>query len=310
MSDQKYRLITRSDMDGLVCAALLYELDMIDEVKFAHPKDVQDGVVEIGQRDIVANLPYAGNPHLVLDHHRSESLRVGEKTNVINDPDAPSAARVVYKHFGGADKFPNISEDLIDATDKIDAAQLSKKEILEPDGWVMLGFIMDNRTGLGRYRDFRISNYQLMMDMIGYLRQYKNAEDILNLPDVKERVDLYRAHADAARKQMERCSKVYDGLLVLDLREEEEIHPINRFAIYALYPDCNISMHIMWGREKMNTVFAVGKSIIHRTSHVDVGKLMLEYGGGGHKAVGTCQVANDIAEQVKEQLVNRIIDDN
>ncbi|MFH1158325.1 MAG: exopolyphosphatase [Pseudomonadota bacterium] len=305
----KYRLITRSDLDGITCAALLKELDMVSEVKFVHPKDMQDGMIEVTSSDILTNLPWHPAAHLVFDHHTSEAER--DKTfaeNRVNDPAAPSAAHVVYRYFGGGVRFPNISKELVDAADKIDAAALTEAEILSPQGWVLLGFIMDNRTGLGRFRTFRISNYQLMMELIDILRCTKSVTDILKHPDVAERVKMYNDQAELARQQIKRCSDIRDNLLVLDLRKEKDIYAINRFAIYALYPEINISMHVMPGKQGVNTVFAVGKSVLNRSAKIDVGSLMLRYGGGGHKAVGTCQIDNDKADAVKKELIRHILE--
>src|SRR4051812_27694719 len=273
----KHRLITRSDLDGIVCAALLREVGEVDEVTFAHPKDMQDGTITVTPNDIITNLPYHPNAHIVFDHHASEAERNKvQHKNVINDPDAPSAAAVVYKHFGGAAKFPNISKELMDAANKIDSAQLSEAEILDPQGWVLLGFIMDNRTGLGRFHKFRISNYQLMQELINIFRTTKTIGEILKHPDVAERVKMYREHAEQARYQIKKCAAVKDKLLVIDLRKENNIFCINRFAIYALYPNINISMHVMPGKQGVNTVFAVGKSVLNRSAKIDVGSLMLK----------------------------------
>jgi nanoRNase/pAp phosphatase (c-di-AMP/oligoRNAs hydrolase) len=303
---KRYRLVTRSDFDGLVCAALLKQLGLLDDILFVHPKDMQDGKVELSDRDITTNLPYVPGVHLAFDHHDSEVARVGESPdNHVIDPHAASAARVVFDHFGGAERFPSISEELMEAVDKADAAQFSKEEILEPTGWIFLSFLMDPRTGLGRFRDFRISNYELMMQLIDACTRL-SAEEILATPDVAERVDLYRAHAAEAREQIERCSTVHGKLVVLDLRGEEVIHPANRFLIYALFPQCSVSMHVLWGLRKQNTVFAVGKSILDRSSRTDVGALMLAHGGGGHEAAGTCQVANEDADAVQAELVARL----
>ena len=306
MSQQKYRLVTRSDFDGLVCAVLLNELEMIDDIKFVHPKDMQDGKVEISDRDITTNLPFVPGVHLAFDHHLSETIRnPGDRPNHIIYPDAPSAARVVYEHFGGARKFPAAFNDMMAAVDKGDAAQFSRDEILHPTGWVLLNYLMDARTGLGRFREFRISNYTLMMDLIKYCRNH-NIDEILALPDVKERVDLYFEHEPKAVEQIQRCSTVHKNLVVLDLRNEETIYATNRFMIYALFPQTNISIHILWGVQKQNTVFATGKSILDRGSKTNVGELMLTYGGGGHHAAGTCQIANDKAEGVLQELIAKI----
>jgi nanoRNase/pAp phosphatase (c-di-AMP/oligoRNAs hydrolase) len=301
MSKEKFRLVTRSDFDGLVCAVLFKEMDMIDDIKFVHPKDMQDGKIEITSRDITTNLPYVEAAHLVFDHHLSETIRnQGKKDNHIIDPDAMSAARVVYNYYGGAEKFPRVSEEMMTAVDKADAAQFTLDEILNPGGWVLLNYLMDPRTGLGRFRTFRISNYQLMMKLIDCCR---------DLPDVKARVELYFEQEEKFKQQLKRCSKIYKNLILLDLREEEVIHAGNRFMIYALYPDCNISIHIIWGFKKQNTVFAVGKSIVNRSSNTNVGELMLKYGGGGHQAAGTCQIDHDKAPEVLKELINQINQD-
>ncbi|MFC7460507.1 exopolyphosphatase [Hydrogenophaga defluvii] len=306
MAEQKFRLVTRSDFDGLVCAVLLNELELIDEITFVHPKDMQDGKVPITGRDITTNLPYVAAAHLAFDHHESETIRnTGERANHIISAIAPSAARVVYDHYGGKARFPRISDEMMDAVDKADSAQYNRDEVLNPSGWTLLNYLMDSRTGLGRFRNFRISNYQLMMDLIKYCRDH-SIEQILALPDVVERVDIYREHADKAKAQLLANTTVHGNLAVLDLRNEETIYATNRFMIYALFPQTNISIHVLWGLQKQNTVFATGKSILDRSSKTNVGELMLQYGGGGHQAAGTCQVDNDRAAEVLAALIKRI----
>ncbi|MFD2262051.1 exopolyphosphatase [Lacibacterium aquatile] len=305
MSDQKYRLVTRSDFDGLVCAMVLKELDMINEIKFVHPKDMQDGKVEITKNDITTNLPYVEGVHLAFDHHASETIRVGKKDNHIILPDAPSAARVVYEYYGGKAKLPRISEEMMLAVDKGDSAQFSLDEVLNPTGWNLMNFIMDSRTGLGRFRDFRISNYQLMMELIDYCLDH-TIEEVLALQDVKERTDLYFEQEAKFKEQVKRCATVHQNVIALDLRGEDPIWAGNRFMIYALFPATNISIHIMRGFQNLNTVFACGKSIFDRGSKTDVGALMLEFGGGGHHAAGTCQVDNDKAEATLQTLIKRM----
>jgi nanoRNase/pAp phosphatase (c-di-AMP/oligoRNAs hydrolase) len=304
--DRGYRLVTRSDFDGLVCGALLKELGILEEILFVHPKDVQDGKVELTERDITTNLPYRPEVALSVDHHSSEEERVSSDTgNRVFAADAASAARVVYEHFGGAERFPRISAEMMEAVDRADAAQLSMSDILEPQGWILLSYLMDPRTGLGRFRDFRISNYDLMMQSIDACLE-QSIDEILASPDVSERVELYREHADAAADQIRRCSSVHGPLLVLDLRDEEVIHPTNRFLLYAVYPECRVSIHVLWGLKQQNTVFAVGRSIVDRSSQLDIGALMLQHGGGGHEAAGTCQIANDDAEAVLSELIATI----
>ena len=301
---KKHRLVTRSDFDGLVCAVLLKEKGLIDEIKFVHPKDMQDGKVETTARDITTNLPYVPGVHLAFDHHSSEVERRGgdQPRNLIMDPQAPSAARVVYNHFGGRNGFPRIPLDMMAAVDKADSAQFTREEILHPAGWVLLSFIMDPRTGLGRFREFKVSNYQLMMDLIDYCSNH-TIEQILALPDVKERADLYREQDLLHKAQLERCSTLDGGVVVLDLLAEDTIYAGNRFVIYAAFPQSKVSIHVLWGLKKQNTVLAVGKSILDRSSKVDIGALCLKYGGGGHENAGTCQVPNEDAKKVLAELV-------
>jgi nanoRNase/pAp phosphatase (c-di-AMP/oligoRNAs hydrolase) len=306
LGSERYRLVTRSDFDGLVCAVLLEQLGMVHDIMFVHPKDVQDGQVEIGPGDIATNLPYSPDAHLVFDHHRSETVRNATiAANPIIDPDAPSAARVVYDYYGGAERFPSISPELMRAVDQADSAQYSLQEVLAPTGWVLLNFLMDSRTGLGRFRDFRISNYQLMMQLIEACQHY-GIDEILQLPDVRERVDLYHQQTATFVAQLQRCSSVRGSVVVVDLRDEDVIHAGNRFMVYALFPACTVSAHVLWGKQRQNTVIAVGKSILDRSSNADIGALMLSHGGGGHANAGTCQVPHDDADRVVDELVGQL----
>ena len=299
-----FRLVTRSDFDGLVCGLLLREAGMIDEIKFVHPKDMQDGTVPISGRDIITNLPFVEGCHLAFDHHASEIARAEAPPppNHVIDPAAASAARVVYDFLGGRRTFPGISDEMMTAVDRADSAQFTRDEILDPQGWVLLNFLMDPRTGLGRFRSFRISNYDLMMQLIERCRSMP-IHEILALPDVAERVALYREQATSFVEQVLRCTTVHGKLALIDLRAEDTIQAGNRFMVYALFPQCDISMHVMWGLRGQNTVLAIGKSILDRGSPVDVGAVCLGYGGGGHRAAGTCQVANEEAETVKASLL-------
>ncbi len=297
----KKRLVTRSDFDGLVCAMILRELDIIDEIKFVHPKDVQDGKVELSENDITTNLPFDPRVGLAFDHHESEVDRLKAEqtgTKLVIDPNARSAARVVYDYYGGKKALPLVTDEMMEAVDKGDSADFTMEDILNPTGWVLLHYLMDPRTGLGRFREFRISNYDLMMELIGYCMTH-TIDEILDLPDVRERVDLYFDQAQQFKEQLQRIAKVYGKVVVLDLREEEIIHAGNRFMIYALYPETQISVHVAWGFKKQNTAVMIGKSIVNRGSKVDIGKLCLSYGGGGHRNAGTCQLEND---KVDEQL--------
>ena len=299
----KYRLVTRSDFDGLVCAVLLRHLDLIGEIAFVHPKDVQDGVVEIAPNDILTNLPYAPEAYMVFDHHHSETLRVGSAANYVINAEAPSAARVVYDYYGGSERFPMVSSDLMTAVDRADSAAYDIADVLHPEGWTLLNFLMDSRTGLGRFREFRISNYQLMMRLIDACIEHQEAQQILALPDVAERAELYQAQAELFIDQLRRVSRLRGDVVIVDLRDEDIIYAGNRFMVYALFPQARVSVHVIWGRQRLNTVLAVGKSIIDRSSPVDIGSTMLRYGGGGHIAAGTCQVAHEASARVIGEVV-------
>lgn len=296
------RLITRSDFDGLVCAMLFKKMNMIDEMKFVHPKDMQDGLIEVTSNDILANVPYVQGCGLWFDHHSSELERNTDEISFEGDVRvAPSAARVVYDYYGGQERFGDIG-DIMAGVDKADSAQFSVDDILNPKGWDLLSFIMDARTGLGRYRDYRISNYQLMEELVDHCGKM-SVEDILQLPDVQERVKRYYELDREYKEMLRSYTTTHGNVIVTDLRDVETIYPGNRFMVYALYPEQNISIWVVDGRNKQNCVFACGHSIINRTSKTDVGALMLENGGGGHKAAGTCQVPYAQADEVLASLI-------
>jgi len=306
MADNKYRFITRADFDGIVSGALLKELGMIDNVLFVEPREMQEGRVKVTNNDITTNLPYVEGVHLCFDNHVSEVTRVGaDQDNHIMNTDAPSASRVVYDHFGGKAAFPEISDDLLAAVDRSDSADYTIEDILAPDDWGLLSFIVDPRTGLDRLIDFTISKDQLMIDLMTYCR-HNPIEEIMQLPDVAQRVASYNYYAEFAELQIRDCSTFKDKMIITDLREADPIYAVNRFLIYALYPECNISMNIQWVMNKEYAVIAVGKSIIDRSSTTNIGNLMLEYGGGGHAAAGTCRVEATKADQTIVDLIERI----
>jgi nanoRNase/pAp phosphatase (c-di-AMP/oligoRNAs hydrolase) len=303
------RLLTRSDFDGLACAVLLVEAGIVDEYKFVHPKDVQDGKVDATKNDVLANIPYIEGCGLWFDHHASEDERLELKKDVHYEGDsreAPSCARVIYDYYDGAKKFSKMDETgLMAAVDKSDSADFTVDEILNPTGWNLLSFIMDARTGLGRYHDYRISNYRLMEEMIQYCRTM-TAEEILDNPDVKERTVRYLEQQEAYVAMVKDNARVDGNIVILDLRNVTEIVSGNRFVIYSLFPETNISIRVIWGRLQQNVVFTVGHSITNRTCQTNVGSLMLMYNGGGHPRVGTCQVSTPDAERGLAEIIEHI----
>lgn len=306
--EKKMRLVTRSDFDGLVCAMILKEKGLIDDIKFVHPKDVQDGKIELSSNDITTNLPFDPRVGLAFDHHESELIRLKQvdyKDRYIIDPYAKSAARVVYDYYGGHAELPRISEEIMTAVDKGDSADFTEEEVLNPKDWVLMNFLMDARTGLGRFHDFRISNYELMMKLIDYCVEHP-VNEVLELPDVKERVELYFEQQELFKEQLKRIVRVEDKVAVIDLREEETIYAGNRFMVYAMYPETEISVHVAWGFRKQNTAVMIGKSIINKASNADIGALCLSYGGGGHKNAGTCQLDNDKVDAELPKIIQAL----
>ncbi len=301
---KKYRLITRSDFDGLVCAVLLKHINIIEDIKFVHPKDMQDGIIDITESDISTNLPYVEGIHMAFDHHMSEAIRNKKRDNHIIDKNAPSAARVLYNYLvEKGHTFPKEWDEMLEAVDKADSANFTKDEVLNPTDWNLLSFVMDARTGLGRFRSFRISNYQLMMRLIDFCANH-NIKEILEIEDVKERVELYNHYKDEFRKMISDNSKMVGKVLVINTKKLDTIYPGNRFIKYAMFEEAEISVQVMWGVKKQNTVFAIGKSIINKNSTVNIGEVCLKYGGGGHTNAGTCQIDNEKADEVLDEILD------
>ncbi|MBC2715600.1 MAG: exopolyphosphatase [Desulfobacteraceae bacterium] len=305
----KYRLLTRGDLDGLVCAVLMKHLDMIDEIKLVdHPSDMQLGIVKVSDHDISTNLPYVDGVHLAIDHHFSEAMRNKKNDKHIIDPDAPSAARVVYNYYGGKKRFPDFFDDMMIGVDKADSGEFSRDEILFPKRWALLNFLIDQRTNIESRRDFRISEEQFKFDLIDYCSKM-TIDEILELGDVKERSKVYFDYEEKYKKQLETYATIHGNIVVLDLRQKEIRYPGNRFVIYALYPQCNISVLLRFEPESGITIFSVGKSIVNRTSNVNIGEIMLSYGGGGHRAAGAChQDDPDAADRVFKELLVALSD--
>lgn len=302
------RLLTRCDFDGLVCAALLKELNLIDEIRFVHPKDMQDGRISISNGDITANLPYVEGVYIAFDHHISENTRVISPPNYIVYPNSPSAARVVYEYYGAEERFKDIPDELMKAVDNADSARYTVDQIKNPTDWTLLAFITDPRTGLGRFKNFRIGTYDFMLKLTDLCRKHP-INEILNDPDVKERVDLYYEHQDKFIDQLKRCTTIHKNVAHINYRDQDVIYAGNRFMVYALFPQINISVHEIWGKNKRNVVFAAGKSIFNRTSKMNIGEFMLQFLGGGHIAAGTCQVPAKDAEQVREAIITAMRQD-
>ncbi|MBR1942698.1 exopolyphosphatase [bacterium] len=304
----KYKLLTRADLDGIMSATLLKKFGMVDEIEFCHPKDMQDGKIEVTDNNIITNLPYHENAHFVFDHHFSDDVRAyNRKSNHIINPVAKSATRVIYEYFGGADKFPKEWGEMLDSVDKADSGSVTEEEIKNPKGWLMLNYLLDPRTGLGRYDEkFRLKNFDFMRYVIDIIQSTSDIQEILDAPDIKARVDFYMVEQEKFVEQLKRCSKVHDNVVLVNYKDEEKIHVGNRFMVYTMFPECNLSIHKIMGNDGTKTVYAVGKSVINRTSQLNVAELMAEYGGGGHRNAGTCQVLHKDADKVLEDILEKL----
>lgn len=300
------RLVTRSDFDGLACGALLLEAGIIDSWRFAHPKDIQDGLVEITENDCLANVPFVEGCGLWFDHHSSEHERNQLEGKYKGESRmTPSCARIIYEYYGGKERFPQY-DDLMDAVDKVDSGNLTIDDVQNPKGWVLIGFLMDPRTGLGRWREFTISNYQLMEKLMVACNTMTTAQ-ILELPDVRERIEIYQEQTEKFVEMVKAHTRVEKDVIITDLRGVNPIYTGNRFMIYSMYPEQNISAWIVSGRGGVGCSVAVGYSILNKTATIDVGSLMLKYGGGGHKKVGTCQFSDENMDEKVPQLMKELV---
>jgi len=309
----KYRLLTRSDLDGLVCAVLMKYIDMVDEIKLIdHPSSMQERTVEVRDTDITTNLPYVPGVHLAIDHHVSELMRNKKNEHHIIDPDAPSAARVVYNYYGGKSRFPDLFDEMMAGVDQADSGQFTKEEILNPKGWALLNFLVDQRTGIEDFGNYLISEEQFKLNIIDYCSRMK-IDEILELPEVRERSAVYFEYEDKYKQQLQTAATIHNNIVVLDFRHQEIQYPVkypgNRFIVYALFPQCNISILLRTDPENNKTIFSVGKSIINRSSNVNIGEIMLSYGGGGHRAAGACHMDNKDADEAFKELLS-LLDDN
>jgi nanoRNase/pAp phosphatase (c-di-AMP/oligoRNAs hydrolase) len=279
-------------------------MGIIDDWLFVHPKDIQEGLVLATKNDIVANVPYINGCGLWFDHHSSEEERLGKDFKYDGlSKTAPSCAHVIYDYYG-EEKLGKFAE-MIKYVDKMDSADLTIDEIANPSGWILLGFITDPRTGLGRIRNFTISNFDLMKKLAKATFS-KPIEEILALDDVKERIDVYFEQQNLFTDMVKKHAKIEGKAIYIDLRDVETIYAGNRFLLYTLFPEQNISLWVVDGKKKVNTVITAGYSIINKTATVDIGSLMLKYGGGGHRSVGTCQVDFDETDKIIREILTAI----
>jgi hypothetical protein len=299
------RLITRADWDGLVCAVLLSSVEHVEAIQFAYPKDIQDGKVLVPENSVIANLPYHPNCVLWFDHHSSEEDFGAPMAAFTSVPGkfgmAPSAARLIYDHYhGDANEKISKFKDLVAATDRIDSAQLTREDVLNPQDYVLLSYTVDPRTGL---KDIELQMYFIML--IDLLKT-KPLEEILHVPEVKMMVERLHVEDEAYREALQQYSRVDGNVVVTDFRGLANIPPGNRFLIYTLFPQINVSARLFDGREGAISTISLGHSIFNRTCNTNVGKLLAEYGGGGHKGAGTAQFPKVQAEAKFKEIIERL----
>jgi oligoribonuclease NrnB/cAMP/cGMP phosphodiesterase (DHH superfamily) len=290
------RLITRADLDGLTSAILLQEVEPIEEVDFAHPKDVQDGRVALTANDILANLPYDERAALWFDHHLSQSDAAWNPQMRGNFEVAPSAARVIADHYK-SEKFGRFA-DLMEATDRLDAAQLTREDIVDPQGWILVGYTLDPRSGLGAFKEY----FRHLMK----LAKQQKVEQILQDPEVRKHVDRLKAEEPAFREHLKATSRQDGNVVITDVRGLKNLPSGNRFLIYELFPTANVSVRVADGRNNAFVSIQVGHNILKRDCKTSVGDMLAEYGGGGHIGAGTCQPAPADADRVIGEILETL----
>jgi hypothetical protein len=290
------RLITRADLDGLTCAVLLSQVEKIEDIILAHPKDVQDGKVDITSNDVLANLPHDPRAGMIFDHHASQAdeWKEGETKGGFQAA-APSAARVVAGHYPDAD-FSAYTE-LLHQTDRLDSADLEPEDVTDPKGWILVGYTLDPRTGMARYRDY-------FKHVLTLVNAHPNDPDaVLADPQVAERVAILRDQQWSFMEHLIETSRADGNVIVTDVRGLNDAPLGNRFFIYTLFPEANVSVRIADGANNAFNSIQVGHSIFNRTCKTSVGALMDHYGGGGHFGAGTCQPLPADADRVLGEIV-------
>ena len=298
------RLLTRPDFDGLACAVVLKDIGVVDSWLFVQPEDLQGGAAAVTRNDLLANVPYDAGCGMWFDHHTGEPGNGAGADAMGLTLRLDSAARVVWQYYRGAYDLAKY-DPMLAAVDKINSAKLTAREILNPEGWMLLGFIIDPCTGTDRFQGYRISGRQLIETLVDACAKL-SINDILALPDVKERVDLYNRHRGPFAEMLKERSSAHQNVLVTDLRGAGTIYAGNRFIVYSLFPEQNVSIWAEDSGEGQSCAIGVGYSVINRTNQNDVGAILREYGGGGHRQVGACTVPAEDADRVVAELCMKL----
>ena len=292
------RLITRPNLDGVTCAVFITQMEPIEQVVFAHPKDIEDGSVEVKPEDVIANLPYHENVSLWFDHHDKAELALETMVDVKGKRgSAPSTARLVYEYYNSPrlKKF----ESLLSENDRIDSADLSLDDVTNPKQWVLLSFTLDPYMGLADYHGFANA-------IIAAIRHGSPIEQILEIPEVKGRVNRYRMDADDFKNELIKISRLDGNVIITDSRDVEMMPTGNRFLAFALFPKGNVQIVLTIHKAKSKTRVRLGKSIFNRTCKLHLGRLAAEYGGGGLDGAAGCLLGNDIANTKIAEIIERL----
>ncbi|HEY4640407.1 MAG TPA: exopolyphosphatase [Thermoanaerobaculia bacterium] len=293
------RLVTRGDLDGLTSAVIITMNEPIDQIVLVHPQDITDKRVEIRSDDVLANLPYHPNCGMWFDHHLlTDSNEKPPATVKGRYGLAPSAARLVYDYY--LERSPNDEAllrlaKLVDETDRLDSAQLSPDDVESPRDYILLGYTIDSRTGLGDFHGY-------FNKLIEWLKTMP-IDEILRQPEVSRRVERIRNEQDEFKRLLQRNSFQLNNVVVTDLREIDHLPAGNRFLVYSLFPDTNVSLRVHWGPAHNSVIAAVGHSIFNRTCRTSAGELMSRFGGGGHRGAGTCVLPLEKAAEAIDEIL-------
>ena len=293
------RLILRGDADSLACAVFLTTMETIESIKFAHPKDMQDGIIEVTDDDIICNLPFHPNCYLWFDHHiseeeRDEKVKAGDFKGKFGL--APSAARLVYEYYN--DPALKKYEEFLEAVDKYDSARLTMEDVANPKGWILLFSSLDPRTSIGDYKNY-------FFELVDWVKRL-SLKEIMKKPEVALRCEYVISELEKFKDALLKYTRVDGNVIITDFRELDEIPMGNRFYVYTLFPGGNISLRIFMGKEKKKVVCAAGHNIFKRDSKTNIGMLFAKYGGGGHTGAATCQLDVETADETIKEIIEQM----
>ncbi len=306
------RLVTRPDFDGIVCGALITALEDIDSYLFVEPKFMQDGAVDIRAGDIIANLPYHPACTLWFDHHFTNGAAGFDRPVVAGRGAfrmAPSAARVVYEYYSevpsGSPRYGSALDmmrtdrmtALLRDTDKIDGGTLTREDVLHPDGYVLISMTIYGKESAEE------PYWRRLIDLI----RDRSLDEVLDDPEVRARCERILGLQEKLRRQLLERAELRGNVIYLDLRETEDLTDANRFLLYTLFPEGNISMKISRDPQRAHTTaISVGYNIFNTTSTVNVGEMLSRHGGGGHRVVGSCRVPEGEAGRAVDEILRHI----